>query len=77
MALNQEQHAKVLAWLNRHLSKCPVCGSKDLELGEITTGLPFSGGNVNIGGPTTPVVNVVCSQCGYVMQFSAIKLGLI
>jgi hypothetical protein len=57
---------------------CPVCGG--MEEWSINDTLhemrAFKQGDLAISGPIYPVVLVMCKSCGYVLPFSAAKLGL-
>jgi hypothetical protein len=49
-----------------------MCGSGKWEAGEMVSGTDVSGqGNV------LPMVQVVCGNCGYVMTFAAMPMGLV
>ena len=49
-----------------------MCGSGEWQTGEIVTATDVSGqGNV------LPVAQVVCGNCGYVMSFAAMPIGLV
>ncbi len=74
MPLTREQAYKLQQWLNsRGVNlNCPMCGSAQWETGEIVSGV-----NVNDQRNTLPMVQVVCGNCGYVMLFSAMPIGLV
>jgi hypothetical protein len=49
-----------------------MCGSGEWQAGEMVSGTDVSGqGNV------LPMVQVVCGNCGYVMMFAAMPIGLL
>ncbi len=74
MPLSHEQAHKLQQWLNsRGISlNCPMCSSSQWETGEIVSSV-----NVNDQRNTLPMVQVVCGNCGYVMLFSAMPIGLV
>ena len=49
-----------------------MCGSGEWETGEIV-----SGKSVDDSGNVLPMVQLVCGNCGYVMMFAAIPIGLV
>ncbi len=73
MPLTNEQAHKLQQWLNsRGVNlNCPMCGSAQWETGEI-----ISGRSVIDPGNSVPMVQVVCGNCGYVMLFAAVPMGL-
>lgn len=74
MPLSQEQAHKLQQWLDsRGVSRnCPMCSSNQWETGEIV-----SGTSVGDTGSAVPMVQVVCGNCGYVMLFAAMPIGLV
>jgi predicted nucleic-acid-binding Zn-ribbon protein len=74
MPFNHERAHRLQQWLNsRGVDlNCPVCGSTQWETGEIV-----SGANVSGQGNVLPMVQVICSNCGYVMVFAAMPIGLV
>ena len=74
MPLNHEQAHRLEQWLNSRGIRfnCPICGSTQWETGEIVTAANMSG-----QGDELPMVQVICSNCGYVMFFAATPIGLI
>ena len=74
MPLNREQAHRLEQWLNSRGIRfnCPICGSTQWETGEIVTAANMSG-----HGDFLPMVQVICSNCGYVMFFAATPIGLI
>jgi predicted nucleic-acid-binding Zn-ribbon protein len=74
MPLNHERAHRLQQWLSsRGIGfNCPMCGSTQWETGEIV-----SGANVSGQGNVLPIVQVICSNCGYVMFFAAMPIGLV
>ena len=56
---------------------CPVCASGKLSLTNIVEVRDYNEGNHCPGAAITPMVEVVCDICGYVMLFNAIALGVV
>jgi predicted nucleic-acid-binding Zn-ribbon protein len=51
---------------------CPMCGSGEWETGEIVSGTSVDG-----SGNVLPMAQLVCQNCGYVVSFAAMLIGLI
>lgn len=65
------------AWHNKKII-CPIC--QEVTKKEITGIMElrdYHEGDFIVGGGVTPVVTVVCSQCGITQFFNAIKLGIV
>ncbi len=79
MGLDVVQKQKLDVWLREKGIRplCGVCAATNWVPGDIVTAPVYSGGDTVIGGPVIPMVQVVCGQCGYVMQFSAKLMGLV
>ncbi len=73
MPLTREQAYKLQQWLNsRGVNlNCPMCGSAQWETGEIV-----SGTSIDDTRNAVPMVQVVCVNCGHVMLFAALPIGL-
>ncbi len=73
MPLTREQAYKLQQWLNSRGVNldCPMCGSAQWETGEIVSGTSIDDKRVAV-----PMVQVVCVNCGYVMLFAALPIGL-
>ena len=56
---------------------CPVCASGKLSISNIVEVRDYNEGNHCPGAAITPMVEVVCDICGYVMLFNAIALGVV
>jgi translation initiation factor 2 beta subunit (eIF-2beta)/eIF-5 len=58
--------------------KCPICQKiAKREIAGIMELRDYHEGNFIVGGGVTPVVTVVCSECGSTQLFNAIKLGIV
>lgn len=77
--LTADDKDRAIAWLNdksfRH--ECPVCNQNHWSIGEhLINAMPFTGTNLIIGGPSYPMMFVVCNNCAHVRHFMAIPVGL-
>ena len=79
MSLNSEQLGKLQSWLNAKgvAPNCPACGQNKWTVGDVISAPVFSGGGLNIGGPTVPMVQVICGNCAYVRLFAAVPIGIV
>ena len=77
MPLTPQQVTQAWAALQGRLNTCPICASANWHPAEIIIGLPYTTGGVVLGGPTIPLLLVVCTNCKYVAQFAAVPLGLV
>jgi hypothetical protein len=77
--LNPQESEAAIAWLQERwtIKICPFHGPTNWSIGDMIMTLPFSGGGVNIGGPTYPLIPVICSQCGYTVLINAIVAGIV
>ena len=78
MSLDQRQEQIVRAWLEAKqvAEQCPACRATDwvmLEIVDVPVRWPAE---LHSGGPSFPLVPRGCRNCGYVMFFSAAKMGL-
>jgi hypothetical protein len=74
MANHQEAEKWAAQVLGRHMPNCPVCEHDVWETGRI-----YNESALKYDGPTEPQaepeeVEVVCSQCGYVVRFKTKNL---
>ena len=74
MPLSHEQAHKLQEWMDsRGVNRsCPMCGSGEWETGEIV-----SGTSVDDSGNVLPMAQLVCQNCGYVIMFAAMPIGLV
>lgn len=62
----------------RSQPQCPFCQADHWDIGEeLISSLPFEGGSVKFGSKAYPVLTILCRNCGYVANFSAVKVGLV
>jgi hypothetical protein len=61
-------------WTNRN---CVTCGVNNWNLNPYIAIMPLhTPGRVLVGGPSFPVVPVVCNNCGNALLFNAVTIGL-
>jgi predicted nucleic-acid-binding Zn-ribbon protein len=79
MSLTQDEIGKLQSWLNaKSVSpNCPACGQNKWTVGDVIAAPVFGGGGFNIGGPTVPMVQVICGNCAYVRLFAAVPIGIV
>ena len=77
MPLTPDQVKLATAHVQRHLHQCPMCGSSAWSFGDIVNNLVYQGPSLVIGGPTIPMLLVVCRACSYTVQFAAVPIGLV
>lgn len=68
---------KLKEHLDRHIKKCacPICGKNDwTKADEVFCLRKYYEGAI-IGGPSVPVIPLVCCECGYTILFNAIIIG--
>jgi hypothetical protein len=79
MPISDSQKEQLFEWLKAKgvRQDCPACGSASRRVGDIiaTPSAPAGGGTV-VGGPNFRVVQVICTQCAFVMHFATTPIGL-
>jgi predicted nucleic-acid-binding Zn-ribbon protein len=78
MPLTPAQALKVQNWLtSKKLNPtCPSCGGRKWTPVEIISANTVTAKGTTIGGNTIPMVQIVCSNCGFVKLFAAVPMGL-
>src|SRR5437773_604356 len=79
--LTAEEMQRAQTWLNGAwtTARCPYSGHTVWEIGDVlvgTTGFQ-PGGGLLVGGPTYPLLTVMCSGCGHTVFVNAIKAGVV
>ena len=81
--LSDEEQNQAIAFLEKVWTQgrtCPIDGTDDWVLQDVLVHIPsFRPKGLVVGGKSLafPLVVVVCKTCGYVMTFSAVRLGLV
>ncbi len=72
---------KIIAGIDKKVPQiqCPICKKSHLTAvdGFFAHDLQSSLGSRMIGGKNIPTIPIVCTNCGYVMEFTAGSLGLL
>jgi predicted Zn-ribbon and HTH transcriptional regulator len=80
MRLTIGQEAILVKWFNTHRARglCPVCESTEREwdTGEIVKIVAHITKDMDTVGREIPMLQLVCSNCGAIRLFDAVKLGL-
>lgn len=74
--LTKAESELAISWVNKHLKRCPICGTSDFHLDSAVMemrSLPYG----IIGGTYRfyPAIVVLCKVCAYTMQFNANRMG--
>ncbi len=79
MPLDKQQQEKLEKWLQSKgvLPNCPICTTNSWAIGDIVSALPYTTGKIKLGGPTVPMVQIICKNCAHVLLFAAIPIGLV
>lgn len=78
--LTPEETKKAIAWINNKAPKlaCPSCGAKNFTIAEHYLAPPlWYGGSMMVGGTSYPMFILTCTNCFYVMPYSAIASGVL
>jgi predicted RNA-binding Zn-ribbon protein involved in translation (DUF1610 family) len=79
MSLNQQQEKQLQNWLQSHRvhNNCPACGSSKPRVhGDIIQGTLFVKANQPETEGAVSMVQVICTDCGFIMLFNAARAGL-
>ncbi len=78
MSLDQRQEQVVREWLDAKqvADQCPACGTAEWVILEIVEAPVRWPAELHSGGPGFPMLPRGCRNCGYLMFFSAAKMGL-
>lgn len=78
MGLNSSQQEKLTSWLSSKgiQPQCAACASNNWATGDIISAPVMSAAGVKIGVPAVTMVQLICGNCGYVMLFAAVPIGL-
>lgn len=81
MRLSDAQRAQVTSWLetNKLVTNCPMCADMAWTFTDILWGVTrmSESGDLQISQAAHPMVQAVCTNCGYVSLFSARIIGLL
>lgn len=76
--LTEEEVNKAIDWLNEKGKdwKCAVCQTDAFTVSNIVNLNVSLGEGVMLGRSYTPALMATCQNCGHIVQFSAVALGL-
>ncbi len=76
--LNEGQKQKLRDWMKSKGVRptCASCGEKDWGAGEIISATVLSAEGIQISEAHVPMVQIVCTNCSYVMSYAAVPMGL-
>lgn len=79
MALDDEKQQKIRSHLEGRNNRCPVCDTnKWIIFDDLISPICFDiEYRRPIEGKFFPFVALICNECGYIWQMSAMKVGLI
>jgi hypothetical protein len=77
--LDALEREKAERWLQEKwpISACPFHGPTVWQIGNLVQTIPYSGGDFNLGGPTYPLLSVICMTCGYTVFVNAVIAGVV
>jgi hypothetical protein len=80
--LTQEQKQKFLDWLNERWvgdKNCPVCHHNRWTVSDdmVSPNTVAPNGGVMLGGPSYPVVLLICKNCANTLSFNAPIMGIV
>lgn len=79
MALTDREQERIVERLKSKVKgPCPMCGLSNWSVGEniVATHAASPQGGLSIGGGFIPMVQVVCTECGFVAHHAAKLLGV-
>lgn len=79
MAFTDRQKERILSSLRTKIrANCPMCTQTNWELGQEMVGVMAASpqGGIGIGGPYVPMVQVICTNCGFVSHHAVGVLGI-
>jgi hypothetical protein len=77
--LSESDKKKAADWFKGHVpARCPSCqmGTHFDVLDYVVMTPVLTRGNVQIGGPTIPLIGLVCTHCYNIRFFSAVMMGV-
>lgn len=78
MPLNESQKQKLRSWLRSKGVRptCTSCGAQDWGAGEIISAAILDNEGNKVQDLHVPMVQLVCTNCSYVMVYAALPIGL-
>lgn len=79
MPIDNVQHRKLQEWVYDRCGelRCVACECEKWQPGDVIVppSSPEGGGTV-VGGPNFPMVQLICENCGNIMLFSTLAVGI-
>ena len=79
MALTDRQKNSIIENLKGKVKGgCPLCGARNWNMADELCAVPATslGGGMAIGGPMIPMIQVICTNCGFVAHHAVGALGI-
>ncbi len=78
MPLDETQKQKLRGWMRSRgiHPACPSCGGKEWGAGEIVSAPVLDPEGAPVEEMHVPMVQLVCTNCSYVMSYAAAPIGL-
>lgn len=79
MPLDESQKQTLQDWMkSKHVSaNCAACGRNQWAPGDVISAPVMTGQGVAFGGPSVPMVQLICANCAHTMLFAAVPIGLV
>lgn len=78
MPLDEAQKQKLRGWMRTRgiRPSCASCGAEEWGAGEIVSAPVLDREGTPVEEMHVPMVQLVCTNCGYVMMYAAVPIGL-
>lgn len=80
MGLDQAQQGRLNIWMQTKGVKpqCPACGNLgSWTPGDVIAPPVMTPGTVTFGGPSVPMVQLICGKYAYILHFAAVPMELV
>ena len=79
MPLTPDQMDQLQSWMGEKDvdTTCPACGNTKWVSGEFVAPPVRARTGLSESPPQVPMVQLTCTNCGYIRLFSAVKVGLL
>jgi hypothetical protein len=77
--MDPEQNERAADWVADKWRNplCPVCQQNVWQIGDLVELRPFTGGDLVLGGPLYPMLQVICGNCAHTVLFNAVLAGIV
>ena len=78
MSLQQAEHTQIMDWLNSHMAvlNCDGCLEISWEISDVIWGVTPDNLSYTVSPEADPMIQLVCTHCGFIRLFSAKILGI-